>query len=121
RLRENAGLATPRALWRVVLGASMEVRTAVVYATLVVAVVFLPVLTMSGLQGRFFAPLGIAFILSIMASLGVALTVTPAMALVSLRRAPAEDEPRWVGCLKTVHRDWVLLFVRQPVLTALAA
>src|SRR5207248_11466166 len=72
RLRENAGLATPRPLWRVVLEASVEVRSAVVYATFIVAVVFVPVLTMSGLQGRFFTPLGVAFILSIMASLLVA-------------------------------------------------
>ena len=121
RLRENAVLTPPRALWRVVLDASMEVRTAVVYATLIVAVVFLPVLTMSGLQGRFFGPLGVAFILSIMASLGVALTVTPAMALVFLSRAKAHDEPRWVRFLKAIHRDWVLLFAHWPKATVLAA
>ena len=121
RLRENAVLAAPRALWRVVLDASMEVRTAVVYATLIVAVVFLPVLTMSGLQGRFFGPLGVAFILSILASLGVALTVTPAMALVFLSRAKAHNEPRWVGFLKAFHRDWVLFFAHWPRLTVLGA
>ena len=53
---------------------SLEVRTAVVYASFIVALVFLPVLTMSGIQGRFFAPLGTSFILAIMASLAVALT-----------------------------------------------
>ena len=53
-------------------------RTAVVYATFVVALVFLPVLTMSGVQGKLFAPLGIAYILATLASLGVAVTVTPA-------------------------------------------
>jgi CzcA family heavy metal efflux pump len=121
RLRENAVLATPRALWRVVLDASLEVNNAVVYATFIVAVVFLPVLTMSGLQGRFFGPLGVAFILSIMASLGVALTVTPAMALVFLSRAKAHDEPGWVRGLKELHRDWLLFFVRWPRLTVLGA
>ncbi len=121
RLRENASKAVPRPLWRVVLDASLEVNNSVVYATFIVAVVFLPVLTMSGLQGRFFAPLGVAFILSIMASLGVALTVTPAMALVFLSRSKAHEEPGWVRFLKTVHRDWVLLFARRPVLTVLAA
>jgi len=55
----------------VVLDASLEVNNSVVYATFIVAVVFLPVLTMSGLQGRFFGPMGVAFILSIMASLGL--------------------------------------------------
>jgi CzcA family heavy metal efflux pump len=121
RLRENARVATPRPLWRVVLDASLEVNNSVVYATFIVAVVFVPVLTMSGLQGRFFAPLGVAFILSIMASLAVALTVTPAMALVFLSRARAHDEPGWVRFLKTVHRDWVLLFARVPMLTVLGA
>ena len=121
RLRENAVLAAPRPLWQVVLDASLEVNNAVVYATFIVAVVFLPVLTMSGLQGRFFAPLGVAFILSILASLGVALTVTPAMALVFLSRAKAHDEPAWVRFLKLIHRDWVLLFARWPRLTVLGA
>jgi CzcA family heavy metal efflux pump len=121
RLRENALLAQPRALWRVVLDASLEVNSAVVYATFIVAVVFLPVLTMSGLQGRFFAPLGVAFILSILASLGVALTVTPAMALVFLSRSKAHNEPSWVQWLKVIHRDWLLFFARWPRLTALGA
>jgi len=121
RLRENALLAAPRALWRVVHEASMEVRSAVVYATLIVAVVFFPVLTMSGLQGRFFAPLGVAFLLSIIASLGVALTVTPAMCLMFLSRVGPYDEPRWTGWLKSLHRDWVLFFARWPRWTALAA
>jgi CzcA family heavy metal efflux pump len=119
RLRENAALGNPRPLWRVVLNASLEVRSAVVYATFIVAVVFVPVLTMSGLQGRFFAPLGVAFILSIMASLLVALTVTPALALVFLSRAKAHDEPGWVRYLKALHRGWVLFFTRWPLATAI--
>ncbi len=121
RLRENAALTPPRPLWRVVLDASLEVNNSVVYATFIVAVVFLPVLTMSGLQGRFFGPLGVAFILSIMASLGVALTVTPVMALVFLSRAKPHDEPGWVRFLKSIHGDWVLLFARQPLLTVVGA
>ncbi len=121
RLRENARLPAPREVWRVVLDASIEVRSAVVYATFIVAVVFMPVLTMSGLQGRFFGPLGVAFILSIMASLAVALTVTPAMSLVFLSRSKAHDEPAWVRGLKVLHRDWLLLFARWPRLTLFAA
>ena len=121
RLRENARLSPPRALWRVVLDASLEVNGSVVYATLIVAIVFLPVLTMSGLQGRFFAPLGTAFILSILASLAVALTVTPAMALAFLSRAPAHEEPAWIDFFKAIHRDWVLLFVRSLRWTFLGA
>src|SRR5437899_8412070 len=75
---------TPPSLFQVVLDASLEVRSAVVYASFIVALVFLPVLTMTGLQGRFFAPLGIAFILANLASLVVALTVTPELCFLVL-------------------------------------
>jgi CzcA family heavy metal efflux pump len=84
RLKENRALGNPRSAFDVVLDASLEVRHAVVYATFVVALVFVPVLTMGGLQGRLFAPLGIAYILAILASLAVALLVTPALSLVML-------------------------------------
>jgi CzcA family heavy metal efflux pump len=79
RLRENQTLPNPRPIFAVIMDASLEVRSAVVYATFVVALVFLPVLTLSGLQGSFFSPLAVSYILAIMASLGVALTVTPAL------------------------------------------
>ncbi len=103
RLRENLTLPAPRPLFDVVLAASLEVRSAVVYATFVVAVVFLPVLTMTGLQGRFFAPLGVAFILAIMASLVVALTVTPALCYVLLSRAKPHAEPRYLTLVRSLH------------------
>jgi CzcA family heavy metal efflux pump len=121
RLRENAVASRPRPLWRVVLDASIEVRSAVVYATIIVCVVFLPVLTMSGLQGRFFAPLAIAFIVSVLASLGVALTVTPALSFMLLRGAKAHAEPAWVRWMKVLHRDWCGFLARWPRLTALGA
>src|ERR1039458_7724692 len=79
RLRENKTVAQPRSIFQVVLGASLEVRRAVVFATFIVALIFLPVLTLTGLQGSFFAPLALSYILAILASLLVALTVTPAL------------------------------------------
>jgi CzcA family heavy metal efflux pump len=121
RLRENAALPTPRPLGRVILDASIEVRSAVVYATLIVCIVFLPVLTMSGLQGRFFAPLGVAFILSVVASLIVALTVTPALSFMLLSGAASHREPAWIRGMKALHRDWCVFFARRPRLTGLAA
>ncbi len=76
---------------RAVFEASMEVRGAVVYATFAVALVFIPIITMSGLAGRLFGPMALAYIASILASLLVALTVTPALALLLLvKRRPAE-------------------------------
>lgn len=114
RLRENLTLATPRPLFSVVLEASLEVRSAVVYASFIVALVFLPVLTMSGLQGKFFAPLGVAFILAILASLVVALTVTPAMCLAILSRIKPHDEPHYLRRLKTWHRSALERISRRP-------
>ncbi len=79
-----------------VQSASLEVRSAVVYATLIVALVFLPVLSLSGVAGKLFAPLGLSYILAILASLLVALTVTPALSFMLLTGKPLkEEEPSW--------------------------
>jgi CzcA family heavy metal efflux pump len=100
RLRQNEEGGRPRSSFFVVLDASLEVRSAVVFASLVVVTVFLPLLTLSGLQGSFFAPLAVAYILAILASLAVALTVTPALALMVFGRGVHDQhEPglqRWV-------------------------
>jgi len=114
RLRENRALAQPRSTFHVVLDASLEVRSAVVYATFIVALVFLPVLTMSGVQGRLFAPLATAFVLATMASLAVALTVTPALCMVMLARAKATTELRHIHWLKQHHRRWLEGFAQRP-------
>jgi CzcA family heavy metal efflux pump len=101
RLRQNTVSETPRPVFDVVLDASIEVRSAVVYATFAVALIFTPVLTLSGLAGRIFAPLGIAYILSILASLLVALTVTPALSLLLLaHRNLSASEPPLVHWLR---------------------
>ncbi|MHB8524291.1 MAG: efflux RND transporter permease subunit, partial [Limisphaerales bacterium] len=114
RLRENSVSPRPRSLFHVVLHASLEVRSAVVYATFIVAMVFLPVLTMSGVQGRLFAPLGVAFILATLASLVVALTVTPALCYLVLAKVSPHEEPRYVRWLKTRHRRSLAGVARHP-------
>src|SRR5439155_13684843 len=100
RLRENRASSNPRSTFQVVLDASVEVRSAVVYATFAVILVFFPVLNMSGLAGRIFGPLGIAYIWAILASLVVALTVTPALCMLLLagRDLPPQEPPavRWL-------------------------
>ncbi|MHB8530126.1 MAG: efflux RND transporter permease subunit [Caulobacteraceae bacterium] len=95
RLHENRRLEHPRPEARVVFDAAFEVRSAVVYATLAVILVFLPVLALSGIAGRLFGPLGLAYILAVLASLVVALTVTPAMAMLLLagRKREVADPP----------------------------
>jgi CzcA family heavy metal efflux pump len=114
RLRGNLALPQPRPLFQVVLDASLEVRSAIVYASFIVALVFLPVLTMTGLQGRFFAPLGTAFILAILASLAVALTVTPALCFAMLSRTRPHQEPGYLSRLKALHGRTLEKISRTP-------
>ena len=87
RLRLEREVPNPRSAFRVVLAASLEVRSAVVYASLIVAVVLVPVFLLPGLSGAFFRPLALAYILAILASMAVALTVTPALCLLMLPNA----------------------------------
>ncbi len=113
RLRENRLKENPLPAFQVVLNASMEVRSAVVYATFAVAMVFIPVLTMTGVAGRIFSPLGIAYIIASLASLVVALTVTPALCLLLLSRGELKEPPlvRW---LKEEYRSILLKVERYP-------
>jgi CzcA family heavy metal efflux pump len=122
RLRENRASPDPRSTLDVILDASLEVRSAVVHATFVVALVFLPVLTMSGLQGRLFAPLAIAYILAVLASLVVAMTVTPALSLALLGgRAAPRAEPQFIVGLKASYRRLLASVTARPrFVTALA-
>ncbi|HEY0267858.1 MAG TPA: efflux RND transporter permease subunit [Methyloradius sp.] len=114
RLRENRSLATPLPIYRVVFDASMEVRSSVVYATIIVAMVFAPLLTLSGVAGKLFAPLGFAYIAAIIASLSVALTLTPALCYLLLGNAKldSEDSPM-IRIIKKVYVKWLYRIERH--------
>jgi len=115
RLRENSVLPHPRSVFRVVLDASIEVRTAVVYATFCVILVFVPVLTMSGVAGRIFSPLGVTYIWAILASLLVALTVTPAICMILLPRGELHAaDPPLVHLLKKKYERLLERIERYP-------
>ncbi len=121
RLRENRLLAQPLSNFKVVYEASMEVRSSVVYATIIVALVFVPLLTLGGVAGKLFAPLGFAYIAAIMASLVVALTVTPALCYLLLGNTKLESEDSPI--IKTIKTSYVRLLKKiehhfKVVLTA---
>ena len=113
RLRENREMRSLRPSLDVVLDASVEVRTSVAYATFIVALVFVPLLTLSGVAGKLFAPLGVAYIAAILASLVVALSLTPALCYLLLAHANLKTadppavawlKPRYTAMLRRIER-----------------
>ena len=86
RLRENREAENPSSVFDVIVSASQEVRSGIVYATMIIVLVFVPLFALTGIEGRLFAPLGEAYIISILASLVVSITLTPVMAYYMLPR-----------------------------------
>lgn len=91
RLRENRAAGRPRSPLRVVYEASLEIRSSIVFGTMIVILVFVPLFALSGMEGRLFTPLGIAYIVSILSSLLVSLTVTPVLSYWLLGRGGRPD------------------------------
>ncbi|MEO0508361.1 MAG: efflux RND transporter permease subunit [Verrucomicrobiota bacterium] len=129
RLGQNVQLPISRQRPRldVILDASNEIRPAMVFATIIIVLVFLPLMFLEGLEGRFFRPLGIAFGISIVASLFVALTVTPAMCRYLLnpkQRTGGESDAPLVRWLKTRYKPivaWAILRRKSVLAGAVAA
>lgn len=128
RLKENAHRPSPLPVLKVVYEASVEIRGAIVFGTIMVIMVFLPLFALSGVEGRLFAPLGVAYIVSILASLLVSLTLTPVLSSFLLPQTRAvhseQDSPvlklckwlargviylslHWIGTLLAI--TWVLV------------
>lgn len=107
-----AGTGVSRAA--VVEAASIEVRAPVVYATYVLALTMAPILFLTGLHGSFFRPLALSFLLAVIASLAVAITVTPALAVLFLR-AETHDEPGFLTRVKGWHQHVVERACAHPL------
>ena len=109
RLKLNSALPVPRPVAEVIASATLEVRSAIVYATVIIVLVFVPLFVLPGIEGRLFTPLGIAYIVSILASMIVSVTITPVLAfylLPKMKQMGHGDSPL-VSWLK--RRDAALL------------
>ncbi len=117
RLRENQLATEPRPVLDVILDASLEVRSAVVYASFIVILVFLPVFFLDGLAGKLFGPLGLAYVVAILVSLAIALTITPAMCLLMLgsRSSLSQSESWLTRICNAFYRRTLPFFLRRPV------
>ncbi len=115
RLRQHRLAGSRTSTAKVVLDASLEVRSPIVYATLIIVVAALPVFLLEGLTGAFFQPLAASYALAIVASLVVALTVTPALCLILLRDARVERHTSpLAGWLQTRYAPLLARIVRRP-------
>lgn len=117
RLRENRHKAFPDNTLRVIYLASCEVRNSIVYATLIVVVVVFPLFSLAGLEGRMFAPLGLAYLITLLSSLVVSLTVTPVLASLLLSKADflkKEDDPFVLRWLKRFDEKVLRWTLRHP-------
>ena len=119
RLRENAGLAHPRGRIDVIADASAEVRSSIFYATVLIVLVFVPLLGLSGVEGRLFSPIAIATIISMLASFLVSLTVIPVLGSFLLKPNPGKQhgDAAPVRALKHLFtKTWLMLALTQPFL-----
>lgn len=129
RLNQNASRPEAERLPRlsVILSASNEIRPAMVFATVIIVLAFLPLMFLEGIEGRFFRPLGIAFGISIIASLLVALTVTPAMCRYLMRGRKNHSESDDSGLVRWLKRfyqpmvTWAIRFRKMVITAAIVA
>ena len=104
RLRENSQLSSPRNPLVVIYEASAEVRNSIVFSTAIVVLVFIPLFALGGIEGKLFAPLGVAYIVSLIASLIVSLTLTPALCSFLLPKLKAVNEDKESALVTFIKR-----------------
>jgi CzcA family heavy metal efflux pump len=115
RLRQRPEGGSRRTIARVILEASLEVRQAIIHATLIDAVVLIPVFFLSGVSGAFFRPMAISYALAVLASMGVALTLTPVLCLLLIGKASvARREPPVMRWCKRVYGPILARIIQRP-------
>ncbi len=116
-LRKNQVASNPVHPFKVVYDTSVEVRVSVIFSTVIIGVVFAPIFTLTGVEGRIFAPMGVAYLVSIFASTLVAMTLSPALCAILLanRQLPADDT--WISALsQRIYRPLVNFSIRFPTI-----
>ena len=114
RLRQHREQGVEGSVAGVILKASLEVRSSITYATLIILVAVVPVLLLSGLSGSFFKPLVLAYGVAVLVSMLVALTVTPALCFLLLRNAPLKRRSPMLGVLKRAYGAALSRVIRTP-------
>lgn len=121
-LRENQQAADPIHPFQVVYDTSVEVRTSVIFSTVIIVVVFAPIFTLSGVEGRIFAPMGWAYLVSILASTLVAMTLSPALCAILLANQRLPDDETWVTRLsQRLYRPLLNFSIKRPSVVILSA
>ncbi len=121
-LRANQSAAKPKNPLQVVYNTSVEVRVSVLFSTVIIAVVFAPIFSLTGVEGRIFAPMGIAYLISIFASTLVALTLSPALCAFLLANQTLPDDDTWVARLsKRLYRPAIKFSLKFPSIVLLIA
>jgi len=114
RLRLNKASGNPDSVFKVVLNASLEVRSAVVYGSVIIVLVLMPVFFLQGLSGSFFRPLALSYVLAILSSLLVALTLTPALSMLLLPRIVERKESAFLQWLKSRYEVLLPKLINRP-------
>ena len=121
-LRKNQSSDHPKHPFQIVYDTSVEVRVSVIFSTVIIAVVFAPIFTLTGVEGRIFAPMGVAYLISILASTLVAMTLSPALCAILLahRRLPSDET--WVSAFsQRLYRPLLSSAIHRPKVILLAA
>ncbi len=113
-LRQNQQAGTPEHPFKVVYQTSVEVRVSVLFSTVIIAVIFAPIFSLVGVEGRIFAPMGVAYLVSIFASTAVAMTLSPALCAILLANRPLPSDETWVSAfVQRLYRPVLGVVMRQ--------
>ncbi|PZO59528.1 MAG: CusA/CzcA family heavy metal efflux RND transporter [Phormidesmis priestleyi] len=121
-LRQNQLAGTPEHPFKVVYRTSVEVRVSVLFSTVIIAVIFAPIFSLVGVEGRIFAPMGVAYLVSIFASTAVAMTLSPALCAILLANRPLPSDETWVSAfVQRLYRPMLGVVMRRAKVVLMIA